>query len=134
ATQRAGWSANGSGHSFPAKSETWYLMIRGCAMHCAGSFSSADRSARPGEIIPFGTYPHTVDGTDRTPIQWRVLQNSGGELFLLSEHILDCKRYHSGFTAITWHDCDLRQWLNDAFYQAAFTDAEKAVIKTTHCT
>lgn len=96
--------------------------------------STLHRSAMPGEIIPFGTYPHTADGTDKTPIQWRVLQNSARELFLLSEYILDCKRYHNTYTAITWRDCDLRQWLNDVFYQAAFTDAEKALIKTTRCT
>lgn len=92
------------------------------------------KNAAQGEIIPFGTYPQTADGTDKTPIQWRVLQNSGRELFLLSEYILDCKRYHNTYTAITWRDCDLRQWLNDVFYQAAFTDAEKALIKTTRCT
>jgi hypothetical protein len=100
------------------------------------------QNAKAGEIITFGSYPQTADGTDITPIQWRVLQNSGSELFVLSEHILDCKRYH-GKTAgikwrdcvdITWRDCDLRQWLNDEFYNTAFTDTEKEFIKTTHCT
>ena len=75
------------------------------------------RSARPGEIITFGTYPQTADGTDSTPIKWRVLRNSGRELFVLSEYILDCKRYHGEYVAMTWRDCALRQWLNDAFYQ-----------------
>jgi hypothetical protein len=92
------------------------------------------QNAKPGDLIPFGTYPHMADGSDRTPIQWRVLENSGRELFLLSEYILDCKRYHGEFTAVTWRDCDLRKWLNAAFYQVAFTDAEKALIKTTRCT
>lgn len=100
-----------------------------------------DRNAKPGEVITFGTYPHTAGGTDATPIKWRVLQNSGSELFLLSEHLLDCKRYH-GKTAditwydcvdITWQDCDLRKWLNDGFYNTAFTAAEKEFIKTAHC-
>jgi len=100
------------------------------------------RNAKPGEIITFGAYPQTADGTDVTPIKWRVLQNSGSELFLLSEYILDCKRYH-GKTVdikwrdcvdITWHDCDLRQWLNDEFYNTAFTATEKEFIKTTYCT
>ena len=100
------------------------------------------RNAKPGEIIIFGAYPQTADGTDVTPIKWRVLQNSGSELFLLSEYILDCKRYH-GKTVdikwrdcvdITWHDCDLRQWLNDEFYNTAFTATEKEFIKTTYCT
>lgn len=87
--------------------------------------------AKPHEIITFGTYPQTADGSDRTPIKWRVLQNSGRELFILSEYILDCKRYHSAYIDVTWQDCDLWQWLNDEFYNAAFTDSEKEVIKTT---
>jgi hypothetical protein len=28
------------------------------------------RSAKPGEIITFGTYPKRADGTDKTPIKW----------------------------------------------------------------
>jgi hypothetical protein len=91
-------------------------------------------SAKPGDIMTFGTYPQTTDGSDRTPIMWRVLQNNGTELFLLSEHILDCKRYHGEYTAVTWRDCDLHVWLNDEFYNVAFNATEKEFIKTAHCT
>jgi Family of unknown function (DUF6273) len=92
------------------------------------------KELKPGEIITFGIYPQTADGTDRTPIKWRVLQNSGRELFMLSEYILDCKRYHGAYAEITWRDCDLRKWLNDEFYDAAFNAAEKEFVKTTCCT
>lgn len=90
------------------------------------------RMARPGEVITFGRYPQTADGTDRAPIQWLVLENSGGKLLLLSKYILDCKRYHGEFTETSWRDCDLRQWLNEEFYHSAFTDSEKEAVKTTH--
>jgi len=90
--------------------------------------------AKPGEIIIFGIYPQTPDGTDRTPIKWRVLQNTGRGVFVLSEYLLDCKRYHSELKDITWRDCDLRKWLNDEFYNAAFSVAEKKLVKATHCT
>ena len=96
--------------------------------------STLYRTATPGEIVTFGVYPQTANGSDQTPIQWRVLQNTGTEISLLSEYILDCKRYHGEFTAVTWHDCNLRQWLNDAFYNFAFTGAERAVIKLSHNT
>ncbi|MDD7795525.1 DUF6273 domain-containing protein [Clostridium sp. 'White wine YQ'] len=100
------------------------------------------RNAEPGEIITFGTYPQTADGTDPTPIRWIVLQNSGSELFLLSEDILDCKRYHGkskdikwrDCVDITWKDCDLREWLNYEFYNIAFNEEEKEFIKNTYCT
>jgi hypothetical protein len=96
--------------------------------------SALHRSAKPGEIMTFGTYPQMADGSDSTPIKRRVLENSGSGLFVLSEYILDCKRYHGEFMNTTWRDCDLRQWLNKAFYHSAFTDAEKEVVKTTHNT
>ncbi|PTM58866.1 DUF6273 domain-containing protein [Desmospora activa] len=104
--------------------------------------STPDWSAKPGEIITFGTYPQTADGADRTPIKWRVLQNSGRELFILSEYILDCRRYHGESADITWRDCvditwlncDLRKWLNNEFYNTAFNAAQKEYIKPTHCT
>lgn len=92
------------------------------------------KELKPGEIITFGMYPQTADGADRTPIKWRVLQNSGSELFILSEYILDCKRYHGEYSDITWRDCDVRRWLNDEFYSIAFNAAEKGFIKVTHCT
>lgn len=92
------------------------------------------RSAKLGEIVVFGTYPQMADSSDRTPIKWQVLQNTSGELFLLSEYILDCKRYHGEYTDITWRDCDLRKWLNDAFYNVAFNATEKEFVKTTNCT
>ena len=101
-----------------------------------------NQNVKPGEIITLGAYPQTREGTDITPIKWKVLQNSGSELFVLSEYILDCKRYHGKSADITWYDCvdiiwrdcDLRQWLNDEFYNIAFNAAEKELIKTTHCT
>lgn len=99
------------------------------------------RNIQPGEIISFGRYPQSTDGKE-LPIQWRVLQNAGGELFVLSEYILECKRYHGksvdvkwrDCVDITWRDCDLRQWLNNEFYTIAFNPAEKEWIKTTYCT
>lgn len=87
-----------------------------------------------GDILTLGSYPQNADGADKTPIQWRVLEKSGYEMLLLSVYLLDCKRYHGEYANISWQDCDLRQWLNGTFYQTAFTEAEKAVIKTTRCT
>lgn len=94
---------------------------------------SVYRSAKPGDLFTFGVYPQASDGADRTPIRWRILQSPGSELFLLSEYILDCKRYHGEFADVTWRDCDLRKWLNDDFYNAAFNAAEKEMIQTTRC-
>ncbi len=96
-------------------------------------FNSDPADAHFGDIITFGMYPQAADGADRTPIAWRVLHSSDEELFLLSEYLLDCKRYHCEYTGITWRDCDLRNWLNHEFFAAAFTAAEMERIKLTRC-
>jgi hypothetical protein len=98
------------------------------------SASAPLRSAQPGNLITFGVYPQTAEDADRTPIRWRVLENSGRELFVLSERLLDSRRYHREFVDTTWRDCDLRTWLNGEFYNAAFDAAEQGVIRTTLCT
>ena len=99
-----------------------------------GTSTTSLTSAKQGEIVTFGTYPHSANGTDKTPIQWRVLQNAGDELFLLSEYIIDCKRYHNKAVDTSWGDCDMRKWLNSEMFRIAFTAAEQERIKTTLCT
>lgn len=99
------------------------------------------QNLQPGESILFGAYPQSADGKE-SPIKWRVLRNSENELFLLSEYILDCKRYHGKSADVkwrncmdtTWQDCDLREWLNNEFYNAAFNADERQCIKTSLCT
>jgi hypothetical protein len=81
---------------------------------------ASQRSAQPGDIVTFGNYPQSATGADRAPLRWRVLQNSGSELFVMSERIIDCKRYHGEFVDTTWRDCDLRKWLNEEFLEVAF--------------
>lgn len=96
--------------------------------------SALHRNVKSGELITFGRYPQTADGVDRTPITWRVLDQSGMELLILSESILDCKRYYREFAEITWRDCDLRTWLSEEFYQTAFNPTEQEIVRTTRCT
>ncbi|MFR9712181.1 DUF6273 domain-containing protein [Paenibacillus sp. MB22_1] len=35
---------------------------------------------------------------------------------------------------IIWRDCDLRQWLNEEFFAAAFSPEEQALIEPAYCT
>jgi hypothetical protein len=91
-------------------------------------------NAQAGESVRFGSYPQTADGTDKTPIQWRVLENTGSTLLLLSEYIIDCRRYHNKPVDTTWRDCDIRKWLNNTLFEAAFSAAEQTRILKTACT
>lgn len=54
-----------------------------------------------------------------------------GSLLLISKYGLDCKPYNSECEDVTWETCTIRSWLNNIFYNEAFSDSEKSKIKTT---
>lgn len=72
-----------------------------------------------GEHIKFGSY-------QGEKIEWRVLDVIGEKALLLSEYGLDVKPYNDNLSSgITWESCTLRRWLNDEFYEKAFTVEER---------
>lgn len=68
---------------------------------------------------------------DKKPIKWRVLSVDGNNAFLLADQNLDAQPYNQERKKVTWENCTLRNWLNDNFYNAAFTAAEQNAINTT---
>lgn len=80
--------------------------------------------AKAGDTVAFGKY-------DDGKIAWKVLEKKDNELILLSDHCIAKHAYHDKNKAVTWENCALRKWLNEFFYQKAFSDKEKAqIIKT----
>ena len=80
--------------------------------------------AKDGDTVAFGKY-------DDEKIDWKVLEKKDNELILLSDHCIAKHAYHDKNKAVTWENCALRKWLNEIFYQKAFSDKEKAqIIKT----
>lgn len=55
-------------------------------------------------------------------------------MLLLSEKGLDCKRYHDEYSGAVWENCSLRAWLNETFYETAFSEEEKQRILLTDVT
>jgi len=66
------------------------------------------------------------------PIQWRVLSNVNGQVFVMSVKILDSRAYNQTDKDVTWATSTLRTWLNSTFYNTAFSPAEKAQISTAN--
>ncbi len=85
-----------------------------------------------GEYITFGHYPQTASGTDRTPIEWLVLDVQGHKALVISRYGLDAKPYNEERVAVTWETCTLRAWLNDSFLNTAFSAKEQSAILLTH--
>ena len=63
-------------------------------------------------------------------ITWKVLNVEGDNALLLSDSVLDYSIYDQN-VSVTWKDSVLRSWLNYNFYENAFSDNEKTIIKTT---
>lgn len=78
-----------------------------------------------------GYYINTIYWFKYEPIQWRVLSNVGGELFVMAEKILESRAYNQVLTNITWETCTMRSWLNGEFYNTAFNTTEQSKIKTS---
>ncbi len=89
--------------------------------------------AQVGDIITFGTYEQdnkTANGQEE--IEWKVLEkDQNGKMFVVSRYALDCRHYHSKPEKVTWETSDIRSWLNNDFYNTAFTASERAKINTT---
>lgn len=104
-------------------------------------------------FVYFGKYKQSPDGSgdfNWDPIKWRVLSNTDGKLFLLSDQNLDVMPYHNDDESVTWEKSTMRSWLNgyaasenwggasgtdyssDNFIKDAFVAAELAAIASTN--
>lgn len=88
------------------------------------------------KTIEFGSYPQSdASGKLKELIEWIVLEKSNDSAFLISKCILDCKTYgvfdDFRIDYPCWENSILRKWLNDEFYNVAFNNSEKELIKTT---
>ncbi len=65
-------------------------------------------------------------------IKWNILKRSGNKMLVVADKCLEYMPYNQGWKSVTWETCTLRKWLNNEFYQSAFTAEERALIcKTT---
>ena len=86
-------------------------------------------NAKVGDIIYFGNYEQdndTSNGKER--IAWKVMEKKGSKLLLLSEKVLDCKKFNETEVYVTWATSDLRAWLNKEFRNTAFLKGEREMI------
>ena len=90
-------------------------------VNLTGAFS---KSLKKGDIIRFGRYPQAGEDAEPEPIEWIVLDVSGGKAILISRYGLDARRYDEGYSSITWEKSTLRQWLNNDFLNKACNDDE----------
>jgi len=86
------------------------------------------------EYITFGTYEQdgdVINGAEK--IEWIPLTEINGEILLVSRYILDYKDFNDTTQAVatSWENSTLRNWLNEEFYNKAFSNEEKRKIIST---
>ncbi len=89
--------------------------------------------ANVGDIVKFGKYEQDNNTSNgKEDIEWIVLAKEDNRILLVSKYALDCKQYNFYNGSVTWEICSLRQWLNDAFLNAAFSTEAQALIQYTY--
>lgn len=83
-----------------------------------------------GDFVYFGKYEQDNDMTNGMEnILWEVLDIEDGTALLLSTSVLDWKQFHNEEnTPVVWEDSSLKAWLNNEFYNVAFSEEEQKMI------
>ncbi len=75
------------------------------------------------------------------PVKWRIIREQGGKAMLLCEMLIDAQAYNytvknreesgSNAYASNYAYSSIRAWLNETFYEQAFTHAQQKIIRET---
>ena len=94
-------------------------------------FSSA-YAYETGNVIKFGKYSYETDGSGRS-VEWIVLEvHDDGSALILSRNVIDNISYNDKLEETSWETSSIRKWLNEDFYNKAFSTDEKKLIKETY--
>ncbi len=85
-----------------------------------------------GTHFSFGSYPQNSSSPES--IEWRVLAVENGRALVISEKSLDCVKYNSSRSSVTWSNCSLRTWMNGTFLNTAFSSGDQSLILTSTVT
>lgn len=82
-----------------------------------------------GDNIKFGKYEQDNDVSNGAEdIEWNVLIVDFGTALVVSKYCLDCQPFDEDCFN-EWEGSSLRKWMNDTFYNTAFSDEEQNCIK-----
>ena len=84
-----------------------------------------EKNISVGSSITFGSYPQGKKGEVR-PIEWIVLDRDGSNLLVISRYGLENHCFDANCS--DWENSELRRWLNNEFFEKAFSDTDRARI------
>ena len=86
-----------------------------------------------GDTFTFGKYEQDKNTDGMEDIEWVVLDKKGSSALVISKYVLDYQRFCTNQDA-KWEECALRTWLNDDFFNKAFTAEEREMIQKSEIT
>ncbi len=91
------------------------------------------KTASVGDIVYFGSYEQDNNTSNgKEDIEWIVLSKYGNKALIISKYALDCKKYNSSYSSVTWETSSLRNWLNGTFLNTAFsTEEQNRIVSST---
>ena len=96
-------------------------------MYCA--------SLEPGDTLYFGKYYYN-NNVNKENIEWRVLSAKDDKILLISKYILDFVNYETDRNTKNndyYETSEMKQWLENDFFNAAFSSKEAAqIVETTY--
>lgn len=96
----------------------WYAKVTATPYGSGYTFST-------GTTVTSGTvYYFKVE-----PIRWRILSESDGTALILCDSIIANHRYDD--SSNNYMNSEIRQWLNEQFYETAFDELQREIILTT---
>ena len=96
------------------------LVLFCCFLMGCGKKNERMETVDVGDVVEFG-----MSLSENQILKWIVLECDGDEALLLSEEIITYRRFHQNDTSIEWHSSECCTWLNNDFYNEAFSEAEK---------
>ena len=91
------------------------IIVIGCSDSKTGPKDPPISIVSIGDTIQFGSY------------NWRVLDIENDRALIITENILELRRYQDSNVSITWENCSLRTYLNGSFYDT-FNQTDRARI------
>ena len=136
-----GWTSYGYYSSGNVSNYMWYIDVEDGTEEYRGVYFTSYRSYGLG--FPSSseyTYQHdnryytgTVYWFKYEPIAWRILSESDGTALILCDMIIDAQEYdyENGSYDNNYANSTIRAWLNETFYNTAFSKLQKEIILTT---
>lgn len=89
-----------------------------------------------GDIVSFGSYEQDANLNDgQEPIEWYVVKIDGDKALLLSKNNIVCQPYDENKDGsdykILWSKSSIREYLNDNFFNDAFSEKQQSMILDT---